>query len=131
MAERSNAHDSKSCYAGMYTRVQIPFSAPRKKEGLCLPFFVAWIGWQEALMRQGFTRRVETGTKRLFRRRYRALTLCCLQQNISLRGRLVPSFFRGILRNILQSLVFSFKVCYNIIKYYNDGFIENEMYFYL
>ncbi len=28
MAERSNAHDSKSCYAGMYTRVQIPFSAP-------------------------------------------------------------------------------------------------------
>ena len=23
-----NAHDSKSCYAGMYTRVQIPFSAP-------------------------------------------------------------------------------------------------------
>ena len=47
------------------------------------------------------------------------------------KGRLVPSFFRGILRNILQSLVFSFKVCYNIIKYYNDGFIENEMYFYL
>ena len=29
MAERSNAHDSKSCYAGMYTRVQIPFSAPK------------------------------------------------------------------------------------------------------
>ena len=28
MAERLNAHDSKSCYAGMYTRVQIPFSAP-------------------------------------------------------------------------------------------------------
>ena len=28
MAERSNAHDSKSCYAGMHTRVQIPFSAP-------------------------------------------------------------------------------------------------------
>ena len=31
MAERSNAHDSKSCYAGMYTRVQIPFSAPSQK----------------------------------------------------------------------------------------------------
>ena len=30
MAERLNAHDSKSCYAGMYTRVQIPFSAPNK-----------------------------------------------------------------------------------------------------
>lgn len=30
MAERLNAHDSKSCYAGMYTRVQIPFSAPQK-----------------------------------------------------------------------------------------------------
>ena len=28
MAERSNAHDSKSCDAGMYPRVQIPFSAP-------------------------------------------------------------------------------------------------------
>ena len=26
-----NAHDSKSCYAGMYTRVQIPFSAPIKE----------------------------------------------------------------------------------------------------
>ena len=33
MAERSNAHDSKSCYAGMYTRVQIPFSAPQKEIG--------------------------------------------------------------------------------------------------
>ena len=31
MAERLNAHDSKSCYAGMYTRVQIPFSAPNPK----------------------------------------------------------------------------------------------------
>ena len=31
MAERLNAHDSKSCYAGMYTRVQIPFSAPQKR----------------------------------------------------------------------------------------------------
>ena len=29
MAERLNAHDSKSCYAGMYTRVQIPLSAPK------------------------------------------------------------------------------------------------------
>lgn len=29
MAERSNAHDSKSCDAGMYPRVQIPFSAPK------------------------------------------------------------------------------------------------------
>ena len=28
MAEWSNAHDSKSCDAGMYPRVQIPFSAP-------------------------------------------------------------------------------------------------------
>ena len=31
MAERSNAHDSKSCDAGMYPRVQIPFSAPQKE----------------------------------------------------------------------------------------------------
>ena len=31
MAERLNAHDSKSCYAGMYTRVQIPLSAPEKE----------------------------------------------------------------------------------------------------
>ena len=29
MAERSNAHDSKSCYGVTHTRVQIPFSAPR------------------------------------------------------------------------------------------------------
>ena len=28
MAERSNAHDSKSCYGVTHTRVQIPFSAP-------------------------------------------------------------------------------------------------------
>ena len=33
MAERLNAHDSKSCYAGMYTRVQIPFSAPKPTKG--------------------------------------------------------------------------------------------------
>ena len=31
MAEWSNAHDSKSCDAGMYPRVQIPFSAPSSK----------------------------------------------------------------------------------------------------
>ncbi len=31
MAERLNAHDSKSCYAGMYTRVQIPLSAPTRR----------------------------------------------------------------------------------------------------
>ena len=30
MAERLNAHDSKSCDAGMYPRVQIPLSAPQK-----------------------------------------------------------------------------------------------------
>lgn len=34
MAEWSNAHDSKSCDAGTYPRVQIPFSAPRKKTDL-------------------------------------------------------------------------------------------------
>ena len=40
MAERLNAHDSKSCYAGMYTRVQIPLSAPRNKDRhLCLSLF--------------------------------------------------------------------------------------------
>ena len=32
MAERSNAHDSKSCDAGMYPRVQIPFSAPKAND---------------------------------------------------------------------------------------------------
>ena len=42
MAERLNAHDSKSCYAGMYTRVQIPFSAPQKKDGFSV-FFL----WRE------------------------------------------------------------------------------------
>ena len=31
MAEWSNAHDSKSCDAGTYPRVQIPFSAPKPK----------------------------------------------------------------------------------------------------
>ena len=31
MAERLNAHDSKSCDAGMYPRVQIPLSAPQKR----------------------------------------------------------------------------------------------------
>ena len=31
MAERLNAHDSKSCDAGMYPRVQIPLSAPTKR----------------------------------------------------------------------------------------------------
>ena len=36
MAERLNAHDSKSCYAGMYTRVQIPLSAPQKQDRLWL-----------------------------------------------------------------------------------------------
>ena len=40
MAERLNAHDSKSCYAGMYTRVQIPLSAPRNKDRhFCLSLF--------------------------------------------------------------------------------------------
>ena len=34
MAERLNAHDSKSCDAGMYPRVQIPLSAPEKDSGL-------------------------------------------------------------------------------------------------
>ena len=32
MAERLNAHDSKSCDAGMYPRVQIPLSAPQKRD---------------------------------------------------------------------------------------------------
>ena len=32
MAERSNAHDSKSCDAGMYPWVQIPLSAPKSPE---------------------------------------------------------------------------------------------------
>ena len=40
MAERLNAHDSKSCYAGMYTRVQIPFSAPKKRTGIFPVFFL-------------------------------------------------------------------------------------------
>ena len=41
MAERSNAHDSKSCDAGMYPRVQIPFSAP-KDEVLRLRLFLCF-----------------------------------------------------------------------------------------
>ena len=32
MAERLNAHDSKSCDAGMYPRVQIPLSAPQTRD---------------------------------------------------------------------------------------------------
>ena len=39
MAERSNAHDSKSCDAGMYPRVQIPFSAPNNPRGFPLGLF--------------------------------------------------------------------------------------------
>ena len=40
MAERSNAHDSKSCDAGMYPWVQIPLSAPQiKARGLGLGLF--------------------------------------------------------------------------------------------
>ena len=38
MAERSNAHDSKSCDAGMYPWVQIPLSAPRM--GRLMPPFL-------------------------------------------------------------------------------------------
>ena len=49
MAERSNAHDSKSCYAGMYTRVQIPFSAPQKRTPNKVSFFVALESIAEAL----------------------------------------------------------------------------------
>lgn len=39
MAERSNAHDSKSCDAGMYPWVQIPLSAPAKGEVFGSRFF--------------------------------------------------------------------------------------------
>ena len=40
MAERSNAHDSKSCDAGMYPRVQIPFSAPKEYNPNLKPILV-------------------------------------------------------------------------------------------
>ena len=40
MAERLNAHDSKSCDAGMYPRVQIPLSAPKKSYRNDATFFV-------------------------------------------------------------------------------------------
>ena len=40
MAERSNAHDSKSCDAGMYPRVQIPFSAPNEYNPNLKPILV-------------------------------------------------------------------------------------------
>ena len=43
MAERLNAHDSKSCYAGMYTRVQIPFSAPNEKHPFLGVFFLYYL----------------------------------------------------------------------------------------
>ena len=46
MAERLNAHDSKSCYAGMYTRVQIPFSAPKEKVGITTHLFF----WNKQLL---------------------------------------------------------------------------------
>ena len=42
MAERSNAHDSKSCDAGMYPRVQIPFSAPRTGRVRSVFFFAVY-----------------------------------------------------------------------------------------
>ena len=38
MAEWSNAHDSKSCYVGIRTGVQIPLSAPIK--GRLMPPFL-------------------------------------------------------------------------------------------
>ena len=44
MAEWSNAHDSKSCDAGTYPRVQIPFSAPRKKTDLFRLFLYCKVG---------------------------------------------------------------------------------------
>ncbi len=46
MAERLNAHDSKSCYAGMYTRVQIPFSAPKSGD---FPFKKPFEGLERGL----------------------------------------------------------------------------------
>ena len=53
MAERLNAHDSKSCYAGMYTRVQIPFSAPQKRDKHCLISFLFVIMYIERDLRVG------------------------------------------------------------------------------
>ena len=67
MAERSNAHDSKSCDAGMYPRVQIPFSAPKKRGIDCLAFFdlflrvvgngerslSVWLEWESAERLEG------------------------------------------------------------------------------
>ena len=60
MAERSNAHDSKSCYAGMYTRVQIPFSAPQKE--LCrLTYLFLFIQFLERDLRAGGILREQNG----------------------------------------------------------------------
>ena len=80
MAERSNAHDSKSCYAGMYTRVQIPFSAPQKRIcRLTYPFLlshrkVSRNPWGA----QGFTRGAENTHPYPFLTTRRATTLCCV-----------------------------------------------------
>ena len=62
MAERSNAHDSKSCDAGMYPRVQIPFSAPcfvdknavhgkKPRKTHCFPRFFATFRAKTGLLR--------------------------------------------------------------------------------
>ena len=47
MAERLNAHDSKSCDAGMYPRVQIPLSAPQNKDKLWLILVLLYIKYRE------------------------------------------------------------------------------------
>lgn len=60
MAERSNAHDSKSCDAGMYPRVQISFSAPQKGTEFVRSFFSCPIG--RAL--KGERRMMRTGAGR-------------------------------------------------------------------
>ena len=49
MAERSNAHDSKSCDAGMYPWVQIPLSAPAKGRGRIPRPFAVVTGYRVGL----------------------------------------------------------------------------------
>ena len=50
MAERLNAHDSKSCDAGMYPRVQIPLSAPRTRETFIVSRVLFYCGFFDNFM---------------------------------------------------------------------------------
>ena len=79
MAERLNAHDSKSCDAGMYPRVQIPLSAPQKKIYHQVYLFLLHIERLAGILEVFEGSREERKTRFLvhFFYTHQATTLCC------------------------------------------------------